>query len=109
MTSVGFKRDSCGNVMAEAFNSLLRPDALHNPVTRPTGGWTGIVEVEMVEYIDWFIRQRVHGEIGYVPPIEHENVYWSNQTVTDYPENPAPVKPVPTNRAPNKPGTIHRN
>lgn len=56
----------------------------------PKGGWSGVGEVEIAvaEYIDWFNHRRLHGEIGHVPPVEYETAYWSNRTITDYPENP---------------------
>jgi hypothetical protein len=32
------------------------------------------------EYIDWFNHRRVHGEIGLVPPAEHEESHYRHNT-----------------------------
>ena len=49
------------------------------------GPWKGIddLEIAVAEYIDWFNHRRLHGEIGLVPPAEHEDTY--------YRHNPAPT------------------
>ena len=41
------------------------------------GPWRGInhLEIATAEYIDWFNHRRLHGEIGYRPPIEVENEF----------------------------------
>ena len=41
------------------------------------------LEIAVAEYIDWFNHRRLHGEIGLIPPTEHEDLY--------YPHNPAPT------------------
>ncbi|MGW4985500.1 integrase core domain-containing protein, partial [Streptomyces mirabilis] len=57
------------NALAEAFNSLFKAELIRNK-----GPWTGIndVEIAVAEYIDWFNRRRLHGELGHVTPAEHE-------------------------------------
>jgi putative transposase len=57
------------NALAEAFNSLFKAELIRNK-----GPWTGIndVEIAVAEYIDWFNRRRLHGELGHVTPTEHE-------------------------------------
>jgi putative transposase len=54
---------------AEAFNSLFKAELLRNK-----GPWKNIADLEIAvaEYIDWFNHRRPHGEIGLVPPVEHE-------------------------------------
>ena len=32
-----------------------------------------------LEYIDWFNNHRLHGEIGYVPPAELEEVFYASE------------------------------
>ncbi|MFJ9373280.1 integrase core domain-containing protein [Streptomyces sp. NPDC101455] len=69
MASVGSRGDSYDNALAEAFNSLFKAELIRNK-----GPWTGIndVEIAVTEYIDWFNRRRLHGELGHVTPAEHE-------------------------------------
>lgn len=57
------------NALAEAFNSLFKAELIRNK-----GPWRGIedVEVAVAEYVDWFNRRRLHGEIGQIPPVELE-------------------------------------
>lgn len=69
VASVGSKGDSYDNALAEAFNSLFKAELIRNK-----GPWTGIndVEIAVAQYIDWFNRRRLHGELGHVTPAEHE-------------------------------------
>jgi putative transposase len=69
VASVGSRGDSYDNALAEAFNSLFKAELIRNK-----GPWTGIndVEIAVAEYIDWFNRRRLHGELGHVTPAEHE-------------------------------------
>ena len=82
VASVGSKGDSYDNAMAEAFNSLFKAELIRN-----RGPWKSIdeLEVAVAEYIDWFNFRRLHGEIGLVPPVEHEALHRS----TTLPEQPA--------------------
>lgn len=72
VASVGSKGDSYDNAMAEAFNSLYKAELVRN-----TGPWRGLDDLEMatVEYIDWYNNRRLHGELGHVPPAEHEALH----------------------------------
>ncbi len=69
VASVGSRGDSYDNALAEAFNSLFKAELIRNK-----GPWTGITDVEIAvaEYVDWFNRRRLHGELGHVPPAEFE-------------------------------------
>jgi hypothetical protein len=79
--------------MAEAFNALFKAECIRNPVMR-NGGWKSIndVEVAVAEYIDWYNHRRLHGEIGHVPPAEHEATYWATNHTQHYPDNTVPVR-----------------
>ena len=79
--------------MAEALNSLFKAECIRNPVMRPKGGWkcVGDVEIAVAEYVDWFNHQRLHGEIGLVPPAEFEAHHWATITPEHYPETPVPT------------------
>jgi len=53
--------------------------------TRPhKGPWQGIddLEVATVEYIDWYNNRRLHGQLGHLPPTEHEALHAMTQPVT---------------------------
>ena len=47
----------------------------HAELVRKRGSWRGINDLEIATAvdIDWFNHRRLHGEIGYRPPIEVEN------------------------------------
>jgi transposase InsO family protein len=94
VASVGSRGDSYDNAMAEAFNSLFKAECIRNPMTRPTGGWKSVADVEIAvaEYIDWYNQRRLHGEIGHVPPAEYEATYWATTAVKPYPENPVLIE-----------------
>ncbi|MBU4215726.1 MAG: DDE-type integrase/transposase/recombinase [Actinobacteria bacterium] len=72
VASVGSTGDSYDNALAEAFNSLFKAELVRNK-----GPWRGIddLEISVAEYIDWFNHRRLHGEIGLIPPAEHEDTY----------------------------------
>ncbi|WP_433076608.1 IS3 family transposase [Dactylosporangium sp. CA-052675] len=79
VASVGSKGDSYDNAMAEAFNSLYKAELVRN-----RGPWHGLDDLEMatVEYIDWYNNRRLHGELGHIPPAEHEALHAMTRTVT---------------------------
>jgi putative transposase len=79
VASVGSKGDSYDNAMAEAFNSLYKAELVRNK-----GPWRGLDDLEMatVEYIDWYNNRRLHGELGHVPPAEHEALHAMTRPVT---------------------------
>lgn len=79
VASVGSKGDSFDNAMAEALNSLYKAELVRNK-----GPWRGLDDLEMatVEYIDWYNNRRLHGELGYAPPAEHEALHAMTQPVT---------------------------
>lgn len=80
VASVGTTGDNYDNALAEAFNSLFKADLVRNKCP-----WKGIddLEIATAEYIDWFNHRRLHGEIGLIPPAEHEtNHYHHNPAST---------------------------
>ena len=78
VASVGSTGDSYDNALAEAFNSLFKAELVRNK-----GPWKGIddLEIAVAEYIDGFNHRRLHGEIGLIPPAEHEDVFYRHNTV----------------------------
>lgn len=43
-------------------------------LARNRGPWRGIDDLELAvaEYVDWYNHRRLHGELGLIPPVEHE-------------------------------------
>jgi putative transposase len=78
VASVGSVGDSYDNAMAEAFNSLFKAELVRN-----RGPWTGLDDLELAvaEYIDWYNHRRLHGELGLIPPVEHEALDHAQQPV----------------------------
>jgi len=74
VASVGSKGDSYDNAMAEAFNSLFKAELVRN-----LGPWKGVddLEIAVAEYIDWYNHRRLHSEIGYRPPVEAEEYFYT--------------------------------
>jgi putative transposase len=74
VASVGSKGDSYDNAMAEALNSLYKAELIRN-----IGPWEDIEDVEKAtaEWVGWYNTERLHGELGHVPPVEHETAYWA--------------------------------
>lgn len=67
--SVGSRGDSYDNAMIESLNGTFKAELikLHGPWrTRDTA------EIAIIEWIDWYNAVRLHGEIGDLPPAEHE-------------------------------------
>jgi len=79
VASVGSRGDSYDNAMAEAFNSLFKAELVRNK-----GPWRGLddLEIATVEYIDWYNNRRLHGELGHIPPTEHEALHAMTHPVT---------------------------
>ena len=73
VASVGSTGDSYDNALAEAFKAEL---------IRNKGPWRCIddLEIAVAEYIDWFNHGRLHGEIGLIPPAEHEANHYRHNT-----------------------------
>jgi len=74
--SIGTVGDSYDNAMAEALNGTFKAElvTLHGPWrTRRQ------LEIAIVEWIDWYNHRRLHGEIGDIPPDEHETLWYRQQ------------------------------
>jgi transposase InsO family protein len=80
--SIGTIGDSYDNALAESMNGLYKTELI-----RRRGPWRNAehVEIETLAYIEWFNHQRLHGELGHVPPAEHEANYYDRhrQQATD--------------------------
>jgi putative transposase len=76
VASVGSRGDSYDNALAESFNGLYKAELI-----RHRGPWRGLDDVEFatLDYVDWFNRRRLHGELGMLPPAEFEARYAAEQ------------------------------
>jgi putative transposase len=75
--SIGSVGDSYDNAMAEALNGTFKAELvkLHGP-------WRSRqqLEIAIIEWIDWYNATRLHGEIGDIPPLEHEADWYRHNT-----------------------------
>lgn len=73
VTSVGSRRDSYDNALAESEIGLYKAELIERNKPRKT-----IEEVELAtfEWIHWFNHRRLHSAIGDVPPVEFEAAYY---------------------------------
>jgi putative transposase len=46
---------------------------------KPRGPWRNLAEVELAtaEWVTWYNDQRIHTEIGDIPPNEYETAYYA--------------------------------
>ena len=74
--SVGSVGDSYDNALAETINGLFKTEIIW-----PNGPWRNLEEVEFatLEWVDWFNNRRLFEPIGYIPPVEFEQMYYARQ------------------------------
>lgn len=74
--SIGSVGHPIDNAVAESTIGLYKTELIH-----PQRPWRTIDEVEFAtfEYVDWFNNRRLHGEIGNVPPVEAETLFYDQQ------------------------------
>ena len=79
-TSVGSRGDAYDNALAETINGLYKTE-----VIRKKGPWKTLEDVEFatLEWVDWFNNRRLFGPIGYVPPVEFEEMYYREQALVE--------------------------
>lgn len=76
--SVGSVGDSYDNALAESVIGLFKTE-----VIRKQGPWRNnvdAVEYATLEWVDWFKYRRLLEPIGWVPPADHEEVDYRNQS-----------------------------
>ena len=72
--SVGSKGDSYDNALAETINGLYKAELIHRRAPWKT---VEAVELATLEWVTWFYHQRLLEPIGYIPPAEAEERYYS--------------------------------
>ena len=72
--SVGSVGDSYDNALAETINGLYKAEVIHRQ-----SAWKSHRDVEMatLEWVDWFNNKRLLEPIGYIPPAEAEQLYYT--------------------------------
>ena len=97
VTSMGSRGDSYDSALAESFNGLYQTELI-----RKDGPWCGLDDVEhaTLDYIAWFTDERLHGELGMIPPTEVEADYYRTQPLLraasqsmESPSNPGRFSP----------------
>jgi putative transposase len=77
--SIGTVGDSYDNSLAESVIGLFKTELIrrHSP-------WRTVDEVELATlgWVDWYNTRRLHGELGHIPPAEHEAAYYAQQEAT---------------------------
>ena len=74
--SVGSKGDSYDNALAESVIGLFKTE-----VIRQQGPWRTLEDVEfaVLEWVWWFNHHRLLEPLGYLPPAEYEEVFYSRR------------------------------
>ena len=75
-TSVGSVGDAYDNALAETIIGLFKAE-----VIRLRGPWRSIEQVEFatLNWVDWFNNRRLLEPLGYLPPVEYEEVYYRSR------------------------------
>ena len=75
--SIGSIGDSYDNAMAKALNGTFKAElvGLHGP-------WRTRAQLEfaVIEWVHWYNTARLQGEIGDIPPVEHETNWYRQHT-----------------------------
>ena len=87
VASIGTVGDSYDNSQAESLINLYKRECV-----RRDGPFRTVDELELAtcSWVDWFNTQRLHGSLGYVPPIEFETEHYRSIAV---PQQPLPGEP----------------
>jgi putative transposase len=74
--SVGTKGDSYDNAMAETINGLYKAEVIHR-----RSSWRTIeqVELETLDWVDWYNNRRLMEPLGYISPAEFESMYYERE------------------------------
>lgn len=77
---IGSVGDALDNALMESTIGLYKTELIDLDSARR---WTGRNEIERetADWVRWFNEERLHSSIDYRPPVEHEEMYRSNQVV----------------------------
>jgi putative transposase len=73
LASIGSVGDSFDNAMAESVIGLYKRECV-----RHDGPFRTVDELELatLSWVDWWNHDRLHGELGHVPPIKYEQAFY---------------------------------
>jgi putative transposase len=79
LASIGTVGDSYDNALAETTIGLYKTECI-----RHDGPWRGVEDVELAtcSWVDWFNTHRLHSAVGYLPPIEYENLHHHREMIS---------------------------
>jgi transposase InsO family protein len=79
--SVGSRGDSYDNALAESVIGLFKTEVIWR-----RGPWRGHDDVEFatLEWVWWFNHHRLLEPIGYIPPVEYEELYYRRQEAPEF-------------------------
>ena len=82
VASIGSVGDSFDNAMAESVIGLYKRECV-----RHDGPFRTVDELELatLSWVDWFNHDRLHGELGHVPPTEFEADHYRHITTQQHP------------------------
>ncbi len=95
VASIGTVGDSYDNAQAESLIGLYKLECV-----RRDGPWRGVDDLELatLSWVHWFNQHRLHGALGYVPPIEYEQAYYRQNHCQNVCENDPSMNPQPQPR-----------
>jgi transposase InsO family protein len=78
--SIGTVGDSYDNALAETVNGYYKAELVRGPAK--SGPWKTIDDLELATlgWVHWHNTQRLHGYLGDVPPLEHEEKFYAGVT-----------------------------
>jgi putative transposase len=77
LASVGSVGDAYDNALAESFVDSFKTELIRDRVWRSRSQ----LELAVVEYIGWYNSARLHESLGYIPPLEYEQLHALSEQV----------------------------
>lgn len=76
--SIGTVADAYDNALMESINGLYKTECIRTKVFHP-GPYKTLAEVEYATagWVDWYNNRRLHGTLGLITPVEHEDAYYA--------------------------------
>lgn len=74
--STGSVGDAYDNTLIQSTNGPYKAECIRTTVFHP-GTYKTIADVEYATagWVDWYNNRRLHGSLGHVPPVEHEQAH----------------------------------